>query len=200
MVSRYDYLKLLVPKIKDELIVTNLGGAAREWYHLKEREGNLYRAYLGGATAIAFGLAVALPHRRVICLDGDGSLLMGLTVLPTIGEKNPSNLIVIVFDNESYEAAGKVPTFTAGATDLEGVARGAGIQNSRTVRELPEFDKAVDDAFRADRASFIIVKTELGYAPVPYAVLDGTANKYRMITYIEKTENIRIIKPPAKKL
>lgn len=200
MVSRYDYLKLLAPKIKDELIVTNLGGTAREWYDLKEREGNLYRVYLGGATAMAFGLAVALPHRRVICLDGDGSLLMGLTVLPAIGEQNPSNLIVIVFDNESYEAAGKGRTFTAGATDLEGVAREAGIKNSRTVREAPEFDKAVDDAFRADRTSFIIVKTELGYAPVPFAVLDGTANKYRMITYIEKTENIKIIKPPAKKL
>ena len=126
---------------------------------------------------------------------------MGLTVLPAIGEKNPSNLIIIIFDNESYEAVGgKLLTFTAGATDLAEVARGAGIKSARQVDKLPEFEKAIDDAFQANQTSFIVVKTEVGYAPVPYAVLDGTENKYRMARYIEKTENIQILKPPAKKV
>lgn len=201
MVSRYEFLQLLAPMITDELIILNLGGVGREWYHLKGRDGNLYRVYLGGATSIAFGLATALPHRRVICLEGDGGLLMGLTVLPAIGEKNPSNLTIIVFDNESYEAAaGKLPTFTAGATDLAEVARGTGIQNARLVRELPEFERAIDDAFHAKAASLIIVKVKLGGPRLPFAALDGTENKYRMIRYVEKTENIQILKPPAKKV
>ena len=200
MVSRYEFLKLLAPKITDELIITNLAGVSREWYHLNDRDGNLYRVYMGGATAIAFGLATALPHRRVICLDGDGSLLMGLTVLPAVAAKNPPNLILIVFDNEAYEAAGKIPTFTAGVTDLAQLARAAGIQSTVLVRELPEFQKALADAFKKDGTSFIVVKTEVGYAPVPYAVLDGKENKYRIVRYIEKTENIQIFKPPKKKL
>ena len=92
MVTRYEFLQLLAARVTDELIITNIGGVAREWYHLKDREGNLYRVHMGGSAALAFGLAVALPERRVISLDGDGSMLMGLTVLPAIGERNPGNL------------------------------------------------------------------------------------------------------------
>ena len=95
--TRYECLQLLAPKITDELIITDLGGVAREWSHLKERDGNLYRPFMAFPTPIALGLALALPHRRIISLDGDGSLLMGLTILPVVAEQNPSNLIIIVF-------------------------------------------------------------------------------------------------------
>lgn len=198
--TRYECLQLLVPKITDELVVTNLAGVAREWYHLKEREGNLYQPYLGHATPLALGLALALPHRRVLSLDGDGSMLLVLTVLPVIAEQNPSNLIIIVFDNEAYEAPGGLPTFTAGATDLAEMARGAGIRNTKVARELPEFEEAVDKAFKAKEVSFITAKVEIATQRVPYPAFGGVENKYRLIRYIEKTENIQILKPPAKVL
>ena len=78
----------------------------------------------GAETTKTYGKAVAvsLPHRRLICLYADGSLLMGLSVLPTITYQNPSNLIVIAFGNERYEAGGDTPTFTAGPADLAGIA------------------------------------------------------------------------------
>ncbi len=125
---------------------------------------------------------------------------MGLTVLPVIAQQNPSNLIIIVFDNEAYEAAGKIPTFTAGPTDLAAVARGAGIRNVWLVRKLSEFQKAIDKAFQADGATFMVVKTQLGFLPGTWVAMDGTENKYRFIRYIERTENLQIIKPPKKKL
>ena len=59
MVTRYEFLQLLAARVTDELITTNIGGVAKEWYHLKDRSGNLYRVYMGGAAALAFGLAVA---------------------------------------------------------------------------------------------------------------------------------------------
>ena len=198
--NRYECLQLLAPKITDEIVVTDLGGVSREWCHLKERDGNLYRPYLGHATPLALGLALALPHRRVISLDGDGSMLLDLTVLPVIAEQNPSNLIVIVFDNESYEATGGLPSLTASGTDLSGMAREAGVRNTTLVRQLSEFEEAIDEAFKANGASFITAKVEIATQRVPYYPLDGIENKYRLIRYIEKTENIQIIKPPAKVL
>jgi thiamine pyrophosphate-dependent acetolactate synthase large subunit-like protein len=198
--TSYECLQLLAPRITNEIVVTNVGGVAREWFHLKDRDGNLYRPYLGHATPLALGIALALPHRRVISLDGDGSMLFGLTILPVIAHQNPSNLIVIVFDNEAYEASGKIPTFTAGATNLAGMAREAGIPNTRLVRELVEFEKAIVEAFQAKGASFIVAKVDMSPRRIQYSTLDGIENKYRLVRYIEKTENIEIIKPPIKPL
>ena len=198
--NRQDCLGLLAPKITDELVITNLGGVAREWYRLKERDGNLYQAYLGHSTALGLGLALALPHRRVVSLDGDGSMLFDLTILPAIAEQNPINFIVIVLDNEAYEAPGGLPTFTAGATDLSGMAREAGIQNTKTARQLSEFQEAIDEAFDAKQTSFITAKVELSTQRIPYTSMMGIENRFRFIRHIEKTENIQVIKPPTKVL
>ena len=198
--TRYECLQLLAPKITDELVVTSLAGVAREWYQLNDREGNLYQPYLGHATPLALGLALGLPHRRVLSLDGDGSILLVLSVLPVIAAQNPSNLVVIVFDNEAYEAPGGLPTFTAGVTDLAEMARGAGIRNTKVVREIPEFEEAVDKAFHAKDASFITAKVDIATQRVPYPPFGGVENKYRLIRYIERTENIQIVKPAAKVL
>ncbi len=194
MLSRYECVKLLVSKITDELMVTTLSGVYRELYNAKHRDGNFYHVYLSGASAVALGLAAALPHRKVICLDADGSILMDLSVLPAIAKRNPSNLIVIVFDNESY-ASCNIPSFTAGATDLAGIAREAGIPNAGMVKEAAEYEKTINDAFRANGASFIVVKVKPEGLRLPLPPFEGIENKYRFIRYVEQTENIQIIKP-----
>jgi len=183
-------LQVVASKVTDELVFSTIAGISAAWRQLNPRDGNLYGVYMTGATSFALGLAMALPHRRVISLDGDGSMLMGLSILPAIARQNPSNLIVIVFDNELYAAAGRVPTFTAGRTDLVEMARGAGIANTMLVRELPEFHEALDEAYESDGASFITVKVGLSSvrkAPI-VSDLGHIENKYRFIRYIEKTE------------
>lgn len=200
MVDFYDYLKILSSKITDELVLTNMAGVSREWCHVNDRDGNFYQVYMAGPTPIALGVALALPHRRVIALDSDGSMLMGLTVLPVVAEENPSNLIIIICDNECYEAAGKIPTFTAGKTDLAEVARGAGIQNATVVKDLSEFQTSIDAAYKGTGVSLIVIKVKAGHRKVPYTILRGPENKSRFVRYVEKTENIQIITPPAMKL
>ncbi len=201
MASRYELLQLLAPKITDELITLNVAGVRREWCSIKLRDGNWHHIYMSGATAFALGLAAALPHRRVISLDGDGSMLMGLSILPAIAQQNPSNLIVIVFDNEAYDACAQVPTFTAGPTDLAATARGAGIKRARLVREPSEFQAAIDEAFQAkEGTSFIVAKVDHGTVRVPFADIGGTESKFRFVRYIEQTEGIKILKSPAKKV
>ena len=199
-VSYYDYLKLLAPKVTNELVITCLGGTAREWHDLKHRDGNLYHTYMSGTSPMALGLALALPNRRVISLDTDGSILMGLTALPTIALQNPSNLIIIVCDNERYEAVDKMPTLTASVADLAGIARKAGIKNVTEVKELPEFQKAIDDAFQANGVSFIVAKVKLSHPSILHYTLHAVENKYRFVRYIEETENRRIFTQPMVKV
>ena len=127
-------------------------------------------------------------------------MLLGLTVLPVIAQQNPPNLIIVVFDNECYEAPGGLPSLTATGTDLAGMARGAGIQNSVTVKALPAFEKALDRAFEEKSTSFIAAKVEKSPRRVSYGSLVGVENKFRFIRYVEKTENIQIVRPPVKVL
>ncbi|MBI4284467.1 MAG: thiamine pyrophosphate-binding protein [Chloroflexi bacterium] len=197
--NRYECLEMLAPKVTDEPIITNLGGVAREWHQLRP-QGNLYQTYLGHATSLALGLALALPHRRVLSLDGDGSMLFALTVLPVIARQDPPNLIAIIFDNEAYEATGGLPTLTSGGTDLAGMARAAGIRSARLVREPPEFREAIDEAFRAKEVSFIVAKVDIATRKAPYPTNFGIENKLQFLRYIEKVENIQLLKPPRKML
>lgn len=197
MTTCYEMLKILADKVTDELVVTSIGRVRLDWGRLTEpRDGNLYEIYMAGATSVALGMAVALPHRRVIALDGDGSILMDLGILLAVGQQNPSNLIVIIGDNRAYEKAGCVPTFTAdNKVSLETMARGAGIPNVWTVTETAEFQKAIDGAYKAEGASFIDMKVETEPWLRHPVTLDGTENKYRFIRYVERTENLEILKP-----
>ncbi|MEE9325633.1 MAG: thiamine pyrophosphate-dependent enzyme, partial [Dehalococcoidia bacterium] len=143
--KRYDCMKILASKLSDDIIVAaNVGNTSRQLHGLRPSEANLYQMNLGSCTAIGLGLALALPHRKVLALDGDGNLLLHLAVLADLANQNPPNLGVIVFDNESYESGGGLPTATAGRADLTHIARACGIRNSRSVNEIGQFEEAIN--------------------------------------------------------
>jgi sulfopyruvate decarboxylase subunit beta len=96
--KRLDCLKAIAGKVGDALVVGSAGGATVEWYHLHPSEGNFRSRTLGLASSIGLGIALSLPQRKVIVLDGDGSLLMNLCGLPTAAWAAPPNLIHIVCD------------------------------------------------------------------------------------------------------
>ena len=79
--QRLDCLKSLVPYIRDQLIILSLGRTADEWEALCPRDGNMFDSGMGHHIPLALGLAIALPHRQVIVLDTDGSVLMLLSAL-----------------------------------------------------------------------------------------------------------------------
>jgi len=193
MVKRYDCLKILASGITDELVVANLGGATNEWHALCPRDSNLYLMGMGLVTATGLGLALALPHRRLLALEGDGSLLMGLSILPAVAKSRPKNLSIICFDNESYYAAGGYPTFTADTADLAGIAKGAGIKHVSSVDSLDHFQKALEAAQKEDGPHFLLVKSEKSDADVPYPSMQGVENKYHFVRYIERTEKVTIL-------
>ena len=113
-----------------------------EWYDAapRMRAASLFQQQLGCVTPEALGLAIGLPHRRVISLDTDGGLLFNLGILATLGNEQPPNLLVVVWDNECYQSIGGPPTHTAsGRVDLAAIARGAGVDDAYPARTVEEF-------------------------------------------------------------
>jgi sulfopyruvate decarboxylase subunit beta len=199
MTSCSEYLQSLAKRITDDLVISSIGRVTIEWRKASpERDGNFFGVYMSGATAIATGLALALPKRRVIALDGDGAILMNLSVFLTIGQKLPGNLTVIVGDNEAYEQTRSVPTFTAGAADIEKIARGAGITKAFTVRTVAEFNAALEASEKGPSGPTLIVMKMSGETISDDALfisMDLVENKYRFGRHIEETEGVTIFRP-----
>ena len=192
--KRFDCLKLVAAEAKDALVVSSAGAMTLEWNTLRPGDGNFRVRTLGLCSSIALGMALGLPHRKIIALDGDGSLLMNLCSLPTIARMCPSNLLHIVFDNEVYEASGSKKTATACGTDLVGVARAAGIKNSGWANNLGEFGRAISAGITMNELSFIGAKVTTERTEVSPYPLDEVENKYRFIRYVEQTEQVEILK------
>jgi sulfopyruvate decarboxylase subunit beta len=192
--KRFDCLKLVAAEAKDALVVSSAGAMTLEWNSLRPGDGNFRVRTLGLCSSIALGMALGLPHRKIIALDGDGSLLMNLCSLPTIARMHPSNLLHIVFDNEVYEASGSKKTATACGTDLVGVARAAGIKNSDWANNLSDFRQAISAGITRKELSFIGAKVTTERTDVAPYPIDEVENKYRFIRYVEKTEQLEILK------
>ena len=115
---------------------------------------------MGLAVPIAHGVAIAQPNRRVIALEGDGSILMQLGALGTVAARSPRNLVIVVWDNESYVITGAQATVTASAVDLVAVAKGTGIAKAHWANDPEEFERLIDGALSQDGPTFIAAKID----------------------------------------
>jgi sulfopyruvate decarboxylase subunit beta len=188
---RYECLELMAPLMTDHLVVTSQSGQRIEWSHLSNHEGNLLLGMMGTALGVGIGLALVLPHRKVVVLESDGSVLLSLFNLPTLARLNPANLAVFVFDNGVYSGSRiSEPTATAGRTDLEKIAKGAGIRQATTIRNVRAFKKGGLAALRQKGPRFIVCKVEesLVHRKIPRPTIDLVENKYRFVRYLERTE------------
>ncbi len=200
--KRYDCFKAIAGKITDELVITNLANTATEWRTVRPHDGNLYFVGMGMVTPYALGLALALPHRRVLAFDGDGGILFELSVLGTLAQSAPSNLCVVILDNGGYVSTGQgaaVASLSAGAIDIAGVARASGIANVHEVRTVDAFAGAVEQAISCeDGPSVIVAKISAEQAFVGTSPTDGKENKYTFVRHIERLEGKPILKPSAR--
>ena len=193
--NRYECFEFLVPLMNDQLVVGSLSGQRVEWGHLSRHPGNLLVATMGAALGMGIGLALVLPHRKVIVLESDGSLLLSLYNLPTLGNLSVPNLAVFVFDNEVYSGTRiSEPSATAGNTDLAAVARGCGIERATTVRDLESYKREASKALNEKALSFIVCKVEktTGHRQIQRPTEDLWEHKYRFVRYLEKTEGKQV--------
>jgi len=188
---RHQCLELLAAKMTDQLVVTSQSGQRIEWSHLSRHEGSLLVGMMGCAVGVATGLALALPHRKVLALDSDGSVLLSLFNLATLGNLRPKNLVIYVFDNGVYSGSRiSYPTATAGNTDLAAMARGAGIRNAHTISALEDFKMKGIEALTENELAFFVCKVEesLMHREIPRPNTDLAENKYTFVRYLERTE------------
>jgi sulfopyruvate decarboxylase subunit beta len=158
---RLDCLRSVYAELGHGLVVTIMGAVAAELHSLGHRPNFFYLQHaMGLASSTGLGLALCLPDQTVIVFDGDGSLLMNLGSLSTMARYRPANLVHVVFDNESLLSVGGFPTATSTGTDLEGIARSAGIPNAVTVRSVESFKAAVGDAIDRQQLTTIVAKVE----------------------------------------
>src|SRR5579871_525717 len=155
---RSECLQTLAPLLTDQLVVTNVARTGFETHMAMPREGNLYTMGMGLVTSVVLGLAMSLPHRGVIALDGDGSILLNLGALTTVANNAPPNLISIIFDNGAYSSTGGLPTATSGKTDLVAVAKGAGIRNAVGCTKIEEFTETAKKAVAGNGPWVIVCK------------------------------------------
>ncbi len=197
---RFDCLKLIASRLKEELCVVGLGGLVDEWTEVYPANRSIPLNAMGCVVPLALGVAAGLPHRRIVALDGEGSLLMNLGILATLGNEDPSNLFTVIFDNSSYESSGGFGTQTKETTDLAAMAKGAGIRRAQSISDFRDFEAALDEALSLEEQTFIVVRVEKGTRLSPLRETDGIEDKYDFVRHIEKLESIRILpRLPRKK-
>ena len=177
---RFSATKRILDNVGDLPIVANLGPTTDELWHAGHRDRNFYTyGSMGLCSSIALGMALS-SDEKIISLDGDGSLLMNMGAIATIGREMPSNLIVIVWDNEQWAQTGYQSSHTAFGTDLEAVARGCNIPNTATVSDEEELEATLRQALREDGPWFIVAKIEEeDYLPVAPNEPEATLHRFR---------------------
>ncbi|ORE91041.1 thiamine pyrophosphate tpp-binding domain-containing protein [Stappia sp. 22II-S9-Z10] len=125
----------------EALVVTGLGSPSYDVHAAGDRPENYYLwGAMGGAALVGLGLAQAQPERRVMVITGDGEQLMALGALATIAVARPSNLAVIVLDNEHFGETGMQGSHTGRGIDLAAIAAAAGFAQAGQLRTLAEVD------------------------------------------------------------
>ena len=162
MMKRDECLAILARHHSDQIVVP-LYQAAFEWSAIKSWPLTYYSfGAMGLGSSHGLGLALGRPDKRVIVLDGDGSLLMNLGTLVTIAEVAPPNLIHFVCENGTYEANGAHPIPGRGVLSFAGFARAAGIEKVYEFSELEDFERSIADLLEERGPVFVDLKVEKG--------------------------------------
>jgi thiamine pyrophosphate-dependent acetolactate synthase large subunit-like protein len=179
--NRREAIQQILRGLTDEPVVASLGHPAYDLYAAGDRPENFYTwGSMGVASSVGLGLAMACATRRVVVLDGDGSLLMNLGSLATIAWRRPPNLIVIVLDNEAYGTTGGQATATSVCADLEAAARALGIRAAATARSLEELESTLAESLRV-AGPWVIVAKVAESAPSAKPPLDCVFIKQRFM-------------------
>ena len=144
----------------DTLVVTGLGSPTYDVHANGDHDANYYLwGAMGGAALVGFGIAQAQPDRRVLVITGDGEQLMALGGLATIGVAHPTNLDIVVLDNERYGETGMQTSHTGLGIDLAAVAAAIGFDDSRVVTSDDELDRLIRDRREPSTGPrFVVVK------------------------------------------
>jgi phosphonopyruvate decarboxylase len=189
--KRDECFHALARHIKDAIVIASYSGAV-EWNDLYPRALNYFSiGAMGLGSSHGLGLALGFPDRRVVILDGDGSLLMNLGSLVSIAAAAPKNLVHFVCHNECYEANGGHPIPNP-KVDFAGLARSAGYAHCHEFSELKSFEQQVGHVLAQEGPVFATLHVEK-HRPLKYEYRD----LYKASRRIALKEALQAAKQPT---
>jgi len=163
MLTAEQFLEPIARHRGDEIVVATMS-IVRPWARIAGSHLALASAdsAMGHAADLALGIALAQPTRRVICLNGDGSMLMSLGTLASIIDTEVDNLLLFLAVNDSYEITGNQAVPGARRVDFAGIARAAGFPTAHDFRQPDPYAAAVPDLLRSPGPVLAAVHVEPG--------------------------------------
>ena len=168
LLDRKKAIPILIGDHKRFLIISGLAGPAKDIGFLTKESPNtfLFGGAMGGALPTSLGLALSRPKETVLCVSGDGDILMSMGCLATIATIKPKNLIIICVDNASYLETGGQTSHTGLGVNLDMIAKGCGFPITKTIvteEELLGGKKILDD--NCSGPIFILLKVSKSNPP-----------------------------------
>lgn len=160
--NRLELTRAILGVIDDHvLLVAGIGNAGFDLFTAGDRQGNFYMlGSMGMAIPIALGLALAQPERTVLVMEGEGSVLMNMGGLATVGREAPPNLTIVIWDNAQWQLTGGQPLATESTCDLAAVAKACGIGETTTPADAVAFTSAVRRAIDSPGPHVILAKID----------------------------------------
>jgi thiamine pyrophosphate-dependent acetolactate synthase large subunit-like protein len=166
--------RILRDRQQDVLVVTSLGNPTFDVAAAGDTPQNFYLwGAMGGAVTFGLGVALAQPKKRVVVFVGDGEMMMGLGSLATVGVDKPSNLSIVVIDNEHYAETGMQLAHAGRGVDITAIARAAGFENAATIERERELEEFVDVILKATGPVLATLKVGTDPEPTSLPPRDG---------------------------
>ena len=184
--DRRDAVAKLLESRNDALVVTGLGSPSYDVHAHADSDDNYYLwGAMGGAALTGLGIAQAQPDKRVMVITGDGEMLMAFGSLATISVARPTNLDIVVLDNQHFGETGMQDSHTGMGIDLASVARACGFADTDELYDLSEVDALCDKLLRpADGPRFYVLEVAARNLPRSLPPRDATYIKNRFRAHL----------------
>jgi sulfopyruvate decarboxylase subunit beta len=173
MLNKETCLRAIARERSDEIVVTTMS-AASIWGRLSGHDLDFASigSAMGHAADFALGLALARPDKKVMVLNGDGSMLMSLGTLVTIVASGAENLLLFLLENDTYEITGNLPLPAAGRVSFPGLAEAAGFRRVFDFHRQEHLERALPGILSGRGIAFVNLRLERGREPVPVRAPD----------------------------
>ena len=168
LMTREQSLKVILKELpNDSIIVSTTGKTSREIFEIRDINKDSHSkdfltvGSMGHCSSIALGIAISKPNRPVICIDGDGSMIMHLGSLSTIGKLNPKNFYHILINNKVHESVGGQET-SAKFIDIPSIVKSSGYLHAYVAESLPQLKKHLNNLFTNNGPGFVEIKVKPG--------------------------------------
>ncbi len=164
VLDRRELLPQLFPTPDDYLIISGLAGPARDAAALTDDADYLFTmgGTMGASVSMGLGVALSALENKVAVIAGDGELLMNVGSLATVASMAPENLTIVCIDNLCHGETGGQPGHTARNTNLEMMAKGAGIRSTMTLETPDQIEAAAKFIAQAPAPRFLLVRVTNG--------------------------------------